>query len=526
MKKIIDHWTFESPPRKNQIEAFDWLETVSAKYIFLELPVGSGKSNIAVTYSKFLSNRGGDSFILTPQKILQTQYENSFPNEIIASLYGKGNYPCASTKATCDIGGALQQNKCPNCPYERAKAHAKSKPNVVLNYTIAMLLFNFTKVFERPRKLMVLDECHNIEDFLTEFNAVQITEVRAKKYGVKLTTARTLKGALDWVGDIYLPAVSKYANKFFNDNEHIFDKAGFELTASDLKIVREYSGLQEHVEELTNLVSESPDILDNFYVLVHDKSSVKFKHLTGAINFHRILEPKAERFLFMSSTILNYQTFCKDIGVDPKESAFLSLGSEFPVENRPVFYIPKMKMNMGWNQPENSDKRENMITGIKNLLDIHKEDSGIIHTASFQVAQWIVESLDDVDHIIMHHNPSSGDNRNDVINAFMKSKKPTILISPSITEGLDFKEDLSRFAIIAKIPFPQLGDQWIKRRQEISNEWYLRRTIISVIQSTGRIVRSSSDWGHTYILDSSFDYLFNETKHMIPTWWKEATRKI
>jgi Rad3-related DNA helicase len=154
---------------------------------------------------------------------------------------------------------------------------------------------------------------------------------------------------------------------------------------------------------------------------------------------------------------------------------------------------------------------------------MHKTDSGIIHTANFKIAEWLVENLD-VPQKIYHHNPDSGDDRNSIIEAFQDSPKPGLLISPSITEGLDLKDDLSRFAIIAKTPFPYMGDQWVKARQELSTEWYRRQALIDVIQGCGRIVRSKDDYGNVYIIDESWAYLYSQSQNAIPQWWKDSYR--
>src|SRR5271157_4082882 len=108
MSNIIPYWPFPTEPRPNQIKALEWLEKQEAKYLILESPVGSGKSNIGLAYSHYLTStgdaedeeglprpKGGSSYILTPQRILQAQYEQSFigiPNFSISSFYGKGNY--------------------------------------------------------------------------------------------------------------------------------------------------------------------------------------------------------------------------------------------------------------------------------------------------------------------------------------------------------------------------------------------------------------------------------------------------
>ena len=158
---------------------------------------------------------------------------------------------------------------------------------------------------------------------------------------------------------------------------------------------------------------------------------------------------------------------------------------------------------------------------------MHGEESGIIHTGNFKIAEWLVKELEGrIDQEIYHHNPESELNRNDVITGFIDSSRPSVLISPSCTEGLDLKDDLARFALFVKVPFGALGDQWIKKRMDMSNEWYRRRAVISIIQGGGRIVRGPEDVGSVYILDESFGYLYQQTHDVLPEWWKDSYQRI
>jgi Rad3-related DNA helicase len=522
---ILDFWPIKSPPRPNQIKALEWIENQDAKYIILEAPVGSGKSLIGLTYSRYISGRTGHSFILTPQRILQEQYEQTLDDKSIASLYGKANYPCKSKNTTCDIGSIIKP-RCDSCPYERAKAHAKSKPNVVFNYKLALLLFGYTQVFD-PRSLMILDECHTVEEHLTEFNAITVYEKRAEKFGIKWRPQITIKYAYKWLKDTYIPAANEYLKVQFELVEPLLDKGNSDLTQRDIKTLREYNSLEDHIDDVSEFLAIPLDSVEENFVLVHDKSMMKFKRITGAHGFKNIVEPMADKFLFMSSTILDHKGFCRDLGINIEDAAFLSLDSEFPIENRPIFYMPQMKMNAAWKNDENEKSRDVMVGRIKEILELHKDESGIIHTANFQIAKWLVDELEySVPQQVLHHNPDSGDDRNAIINQYTTTPKPTILISPSITEGLDLVGDLGRFAIFAKVPFGFLGDQWIKKRLKMSQSWYQRRALIDVIQGGGRIVRSSTDTGNVYILDASWAYLYSQTSSMVPLWWKESYRVL
>lgn len=519
------YWPFQSPPRDNQVRALEWLEKQDAKYLILESPVGSGKSNIGIAYGQYLK---GKSYILTPQRILQAQYEESFGgvNAVnLASFYGKSNYTCHEKNTTCDVGSIVKP-QCDSCPFVVAKRRAASATNTVLNYKLALLQFAYGMKTFKKRELIVMDECHTLENHLIDFDALKITDWRCKRYNIRFELQKTIPDALQWMSKTYLPKIRKALADMEQECEDIQYKAedGQRLTNAEIKRLREYDELSDHVDEAGMLAVRDPESVNTNYVLVHEPLAFQFKRLYGAYTFARLIKPNANRFLFMSSTVLNQKGFCKDLGIDPEESAFLSLDSDFPKENRPVYYLPTMKMNAGWNAPEKTKDRLTMSKGIVEIVKSHKDDTGIIHTGNFKIAEWMVRELKDakVPHEIYHHNPNSGDDRNSVIEAFTNAVNPRILISPSSTEGLDLKEDLGRFAIFAKVPFGNLGDQWIKRRMELSTEWYQRQALINIIQGGGRVVRSKDDWGRVYILDASWAYLYKMTYMQIPQWWRDA----
>ena len=79
-----------------------------------------------------------------------------------------------------------------------------------------------------------------------------------------------------------------------------------------------------------------------------------------------------------------------------------------------------------------------------------------------------------------------------------------MLISPSVHTGLDLKGELSRFQILVKVPYPSLGDRWIRKKQTLDGgKWYRWQTVLKTVQAYGRSVRSKDDWAKTYLLDSA-----------------------
>ena len=54
--------------------------------------------------------------------------------------------------------------------------------------------------------------------------------------------------------------------------------------------------------------------------------------------------------------------------------------------------------------------------------------------------------------------------------------------------------------------------------------WYTWNTVLRLVQSYGRSVRSSEDHATTYILDSSITYLLKIGQELVPRWFREAIK--
>ena len=91
-----------------------------------------------------------------------------------------------------------------------------------------------------------------------------------------------------------------------------------------------------------------------------------------------------------------------------------------------------------------------------------------------------------------------------------------MLVGPSLVEGLSFDDDLCRFQIIMKVPYPSLADKFVAAKMKYDNQWYSNTTAISILQGVGRGVRNMSDWCVTFILDGCFLRLFQMSYKMFP----------
>ena len=156
-------------------------------------------------------------------------------------------------------------------------------------------------------------------------------------------------------------------------------------------------------------------------------------------------------------------------------------------------------------------------------MHIHSNDKGIIHTTSYEQLNFIKENLSKMNsRRLILTDPEI--QRDEVIKEHIDSKKPTVLISPSLHTGLDLKDNLSRFQIITKVPYPNIADKWTSEKRKINEEWYYWQTALRLVQAYGRSVRSKDDWAKTYVLDAAFNYFVRMNVNILPKWFVSAIR--
>ena len=219
----------------------------------------------------------------------------------------------------------------------------------------------------------------------------------------------------------------------------------------------------------------------------------------------------------MSGTILDKNIFCHLNGLDVSKTVYYSIDSPFNVKNRPIYYMPVGKMS--YNSKEETFKK--YVPYIKKILDKYKNKKGIIHTNSFELSKWIEDKIKDP-RLIFHDST----NKDEMLKLHFDSEEPTVIVSPSMVNGVSFDNDSARFQIIAKIPYPSLASQKNKLRQNNNPDWYSWKTACSLQQACGRIVRSTTDYGDTIIIDGGFGDVIKHSSQFLPDWFQDAVKRI
>jgi len=525
---IIDNFPFEKP-RKGQLEIISKIKNAideGYKFIILEAGTGTGKSVIAATLSKIY----GPAYILTMTKQLQSQYANEFSYPLVK---GRSNFLCKSAdleascdtgvcqttpksqKFSCEFGVSKKESgqtffafedsggfpyffKSPDkCNYWEQKADAVNSEITLMNYDYAFLELNYVRHFAK-RNFMVLDEAHNIENKLMNRMEVNLLNQRLEKDIKKTIPPQMLnyEDPEDWI--IFIEIL-------YNACKDINTKNLPKNRANRILSTRFRLG-----ELLNNLEDNSEN-----WVVDPTHGGVSFKPLKIDTYAKNMLFKHAETCLLMSATVLNHRLFCKWLGIDYNEAYFLKVKSTFPASRRPVYIKPVGNMS----QRSIKYTAPKTIPILKKIIEHHKIEKGLIHTHNYRCQKYIMNHLDNPR--LIGHTPV---NREMKLMQFEKINRPMVLVSPSMSEGVDLPYEKCQFQVIYKIPFPYLGDKQINKRKHIDPKWYAYKTIITLIQAYGRGMRAEDDFCATYILDGNMNMLFNNPlyKVLLPREFKDA----
>lgn len=547
LKKDLAKYT----PRKEQREVLDFIKSEysknsSSKYFLLNLPTGVGKSYLALMIADWYRkavNRGARVDVITNNKILQNQYSDTF--ESICDLKGKENYECGSYACSCAQGmefNRLNKTTCEACPYADARESYISGGVSLTNFYLYTLyaIYNPKLLESRGAKVLIVDEAHAFDDVMSDFISVKITEsvVKRMKFANETRIIRDLRSVSSIVEYVdflksFLEEVSTTISQLENGmaatkRNTLSDKRDLKISKvlksknSDVKMMNIVTDLKQFSTKIELFLKEYRDNPNNWVLESNYNEKTRQKELSlepiWAYDYlDKYVFSNYDMVFLMSGTICNKALFCSLNGLDPARAIYYSIPSPFPLRNRPIYYMPLGKMS--YKSKEETFKK--YIPYIKKLLAKYKNKKGIIHTNSFELANWIHGSIKDP-RLIFH----DSSNKDEMLRRHYESDEPTVIVSPSMDTGVSFDNDSARFQIIAKVPYPSLASQKNKMRQSNNPEWYSYRTCSSLQQAYGRIVRSDIDYGDTIILDGSFGDVVRHSSEFLADWFQEAIIRV
>jgi Rad3-related DNA helicase len=192
----------------------------------------------------------------------------------------------------------------------------------------------------------------------------------------------------------------------------------------------------------------------------------------------------------------------------------------FAVDQRPIVYRPVgalSRATLPALEPALAD-------AVAAILRAHPHDKGLVHAPSYAAGRRLVHDVsirapDAAPRLIWIDAP---DLKARALETHRRSTRPTVLVSPSLREGVDLPDDFLRFQIVTKMPYPGLGEPWTAARRARDPRWYALETAKALVQAYGRSCRHAADHGVTYVLDGQFARFLQRYRALLPAWFLEA----
>lgn len=526
MAQLPDGFTTLRPHQETAIEEIVSLFTEDdIDVVFLDAPTGSGKTLIGEMVRRELE---AVALYVCSDKSLQDQFARDFPYAKV--LKGRANYPTqdnpAVTCADCTANGP--EDSCwhcsdgyQGCPYQIARTAALRSELAVTNTAYLLTEANYVGRFS-GRELVIADEGDTLEDIMMGFveyrapdHLVKEMKMQVPKKGARKTTIR------DWLDEFSkelftfattLPrSTPDQYKRYRNVCQAAADaeRVGRELdrdirnraeTDSDGVWLRDYDWRRKDTDDPGLILK--PVIVQGY----------------GARNLWR----HGQKWLIMSATIISADEMADSLGL-PLDYATVKVPMTFPVENRQTILAPVADVTY-----KNMAKAtEDLAFAIKVAANKHPGERILVHCVSYKLARELENLLRRGEHQIRGRRIvtyQEGRQRGSALDAYLGSEG-AIMLAPSMVRGIDLADDACRVQIIAKCPFPALGDKQVSSRTHLpgGQMWYTVKTIRDIVQMTGRGVRHDDDWCTTYIFDRQFSVnLWSKWKRLFPDWWREG----
>ncbi len=466
------------PTQSAALEVIAQMFKENIRFNIIEAPTGTGKSALAITAARYAAmiddgEYEPGAYILTPYNNLADQLISGFRHLGVAALRGRKHYD-----AKC--GGE----------YEKARRDFAQSEVGVTNYAY------FIKAGHLPdRQALILDEAHSLERILLDSAGFKITRNHCRAIEIEAPPQlgeRERDQMVDWVAGVFLPALREQARRH-----------------RDLAAQLNWEDLAERV---TSFVDS--DDRRNWFVWT-DAGDLNARPLSVVSQAQRLFS-RARFVLIQSATIFDFATFKRILGIS-EEALVFSASSDFPLENRPIISRPVGNMAA----KTVNETMPGLCTEVERIVNEFPQSKGVIHSQSYSINQLVSRHLAaKFGNRIITHGQNSRD-RELAIRLHCSSDDPSVLVSPSLTEGVDLKDDLARFQIVCKLPYPRL-DAYTRARCARDRGWYELQTAWALAQMIGRAVRSETDSAVTFVLDSQFEKFVARNDRILPKWWRAA----
>lgn len=496
--------------RPGQAETIEWLLALKGNVAVVNAPTGSGKTSFAAAAA---SRRR--TLALVKTKNLQTEnYGGSYEFDV---LYGRSNYACVhpdallgATAAECLHGSAMWEcSHADFCDYFQTRQLVSRSYRGSLNYAYWLAAkWPATKLAESHGYLFC-DEAHQLSDVVLDHTSIVVT--MADRINWDLPVFPVIRGrasqaeieqAWNWLAESFermVEVVRSIAPGAEVDDEQLEGPAtGDKLTDVQMRKLRKAKNLRAKLQACAEALEANAA---HWYLrsgpATRDVGGMRepafiARPLTARYHFPRYFLDPDWKTVMMSATIGDPATFAAELGLGDAW-AYRDIPNAWAPETRPVQVLPAPAM--GQKNRDDVHAQEEHARVIATAVNHCPRDwSGFIHVTRKSEAAALASRLarHGLGGRVWTPDPEDGTERTQAKWAQAKQRtRGALAVTWNMWEGVDGREE--KICIVAKTPFPSLGDDYERERMVFDGAMYLQRTAWQMEQGLGRSRRGNAE---------------------------------
>lgn len=509
---------------RTKTDQFDTAYSIASsdkRFTILASPPGSGKTLINMAAGLLAAeNNYRILYLVSTNQLLQQVYDD-FKSIGVKSIIGMGNYVCNDAidgwthaidrwtrrRVMCNEGKCLSGLSCSlrstGCDYYNAVDRALNSSIVLSNFAYRASCARYSDPYNIGKfDLVICDEAHLLLDWMTGFCTIEL-DVR---------DVRSLL-CIELPATEYGPSLESWSS-WARDHVQIDGPA---RRSSDPKINKKFERLKSDLLLLSHAKN------DEWVVEQFSARKVEITPIEPTGFLEKYIYLSAPKIILSSASVT--ESDAQLYGCSTGDYQFIIGGSGFPVKNRPLIYIPTCTV-----KHRMTDARRRLwLLQIDHLCELGSDHRGIIHSVSYSRMMEIYESSAHRDRMIIHSSSGSRGSSLPPLNKALELYRTTpqsILVSPVVGTGHDFKDDDARWQIICKIPFLNPHSPIVKARKRLWKSKYKLDYMVvtaakTVVQMYGRPTRSLDDWSTTWIIDDPWGKYVGRSR-AVPMYVKNA----
>ncbi len=510
--------------RSNQLIALKEIDKMEKKeYLFVEAPTGTGKSALPTA----MGSKKKQVLVVVHTLALLDQYRENYKFNIIK---GRQEYPCVlekkveawkktyklePTAANCHFTPMTECDVAEHCPYIIAKhtALASKRAGCTYRYLGVSMLMKLRKGH------IIFDEAHDSAEELIRFSKFEVMDKTLNKYN--------------------LPPFPLTTYGFENEGAELTDESieqiGVWLSTCirTLKLPKDKieKAPPGHLTSRTRFKRMKENLNKNWFLQIYNDRFL-LQSLSANDVAQEIFKHKDKKVL-MSATIGNPQPLATSLGI--KEYKTLSLPHPTPPKYRSVkkLNVPSLSAR---NLQQNPALYGIQARAVWEWIQNHPDNfRGVILTTSFK-------KISELEKVIAPLAKSK--NRRLIVQE--RGNKVGLLINQFITDvqegdialgtiqgwgtGIDLKNNLARWLIVAGVPHVNPTDAYMKARRKLDGGQTYQKWLVynAVMQACGRISRGEKDyqgfWLYNYAALADGSAMTKTAIKYYGDWFNDAIR--